>query len=901
MSTAMFIPADPLDTSIHAGDFDGVLGALRGLSPVQRTQKMNALWEIDRHLRPVRFSMNKAPLPWWGMHVTPNHFEALDAALFFCGSDEVRAQMWRWNERFADALDLLEPAAIKSFVAKMYESRGWRNLLAHRLVFMGVVERPDSDEYILAIMSAPGWTTYRHDSVMRLIEADPGLVDGPLLRLFDVEGTADTNMSSFGKYTSGDNSWEGAFLELVRRGDLTRVTLLEKTLSTLERDWPQFRAGWFSRFHDLLAPTVDELLPLRERYLGLCHSRIPPTVTLALSALANLLKHDKLDAAPLMDALVPVISSSVKGQVDAALKMLDVLVKRSPALAHAASAIVHHALAHPASEVHKKVLNRIAAWGCAEDTRTALAAMVPHISASCRDALIALAGTSDAAHVHESADADMEKGLLSPLDPSRRLQAIEDLDDLVQAIAYVFENDHDIDEFERVLDALGRHSALVLGEAQRFSPVVKRALKVAGGEHPVAAALAKLLISIVGQLPVTGSDENVATGVDLRRRTRDLSVLMLQHAGLTPLSCATHRRGFIDPEMLVERLHAHQLAGVISSLHEQVRALLRLAPGGSALALTRARELAQTPLVQAFRYALGDDVAAGEERALFVAAARIRHPGADDTYLLSCYGDLGPNGPRVANYDWQFIEHHYSGGSYLKLELLVDPPPSEQCDPAFIAVCRDRFDDSWRYRDFWGGKESSLLYSASLVPGSLQSFFANGALEIGTNIDWWEARWQDKAYLAVLIDRATPVCQPAQRMLAFALGGKEPGQTAMAIDALVAVLLEGRSEMLPVAQFMRADLLSGHGKAARYAKSLGTAAGAHGRMPAHVCQALGTMLDIGDAPVPKDFGKLIELLLELALKFVVPVAPLTIASLQKLSLSGKAKTAQKELLARLAS
>jgi hypothetical protein len=901
MSTAIFVPSDQLEACIHAGDLDGVVHALRAMSSTQRTQKMGALSEIERQLTAARFSLTKAPLPWWGSHPTPDHFQALGAGLFFCGSDKDRSQTWRWNERFFDAFDLLEPAAVRSLVANLNEAHGWRTVLAHRLVAQGLVERPDSDDYILALIGAPRWITYRNDALLRLIEVDPGLLDGPLLRLFEVEGTGDTNMSSIEKYTSEDSSWSTAFLELVRRGQLSRATLIEKTLATLEQDWPQFRAGWFSRFHDRLEPSIDELIPLRERYLGLLHSRIPPTVTLALSVLGSLLKHDKVDAEPLMDALVPVVSSSLKGQVDAALKLLDVLVQRRPGLAHAASAIAHHALVHPAPDVHKKVLARLAAWGCDENTRQALAAMVPHISAVCRDTLIALAGTVQIAQTGDVPDAEVERGLLSPLAPSRRLRTIEGIDELIQTIAYVLENDHDIDEFERVLDGLGRYSALVVSQPQRFTPVVKRALKVATGERPIASALARLLISIAGQIPVATADDDRSAGSELMCRIRDLSALMLKHTEVTPLSCATHRRGFIDPEIFVQRLNAHQGAGVVSSLHEQVRALLRLAPGRHTVALAHALELEQTAMVRAFRYALGDDVPTGDERALFVAAARIRHPGADDKHLLARYGDMGPNGPRAARYDWRFITKVYPGGTYQQLELLVDPPPLEHCDPAFIAMGRDRLADSWRFRDFWGGKESSLLYGASVVPGSLQSFFANGALEIGINIDWWEARWQDKAYLAVLIDRATPVCQPAQRMLAFALGGKEPGQTAMAVDALVAVLLEGRCEIVPVAQFMRADLLAGHGKAARYAKNLGAAAGAYRAMPSHVCEALCTMLDIGAAPIPKDFGKLIELLLELALKFAVPMAPLAVESIRQLKLSGKGKSAQKELLVHFAS
>jgi hypothetical protein len=141
------------------------------------------------------------------------------------------------------------------------------------------------------------------------------------------------------------------------------VHLIEKSLSTLEKDWPQFRAGWFSRFHDLLAPTLDEMEPLNSRYLGLCHSRIAPTVTMALASLAALLKNGRLDHVALLEALAPVMSSAVKSQVDAALKLLDSVVKKEPGLGHAASALAQRALAHESAELHTKILARLDAGG----------------------------------------------------------------------------------------------------------------------------------------------------------------------------------------------------------------------------------------------------------------------------------------------------------------------------------------------------------------------------------------------------------------------------------------------------------------------------------------------------------------------------------------------------------
>lgn len=891
---SVFVPSNPLESRIYAGDFDGMIAILREMSPRQRKANASAIRSMEGRLAPERGDIGEAVLRWWGRPPLEEQVCVLRAALFLCGSGADRSRRWMWSDRIYPCLDLLEKDELKTLAADLCSGGAWRPSLVQKLVAHGLSDRPESEQYILHLIGAPHWTS----SVLEMVELDQGLLDGPLMRLFEVEGTGDVNMASVEKYAYGTNTWSQALLELTRTGKLSRTVLIERSLSTLEKDWPQFRAGWFSRFHDLLAPTVDEMVPLTQRYLGLCHSRIPPTVTLALACLAMLHKSDRIEHALLFDALAPVVSSAVKGQVDAALKLLDAVVKKTPGLGHAASALAQRALAHESAELHKKILVRLTAWGFDDAIRDDLAAMVPYVSAANRDALAALAGVAAQPKAETQHDVTNATGLLSPLDPSRHLAPIADIDELVQTIAFIFENDSAIDEFERAVDALARLASALDAESERFAPVLKRAEKVMASERTVGRALAQVMVSALTGCPTGEGSNGRSVGAELSRRVSDMTAFMALKTGLSPLSCATHMRGFIDPLVLIERIEVHAVAGAASPLHEQVRALLRLAPANQAQALVRARTLEQTSLVQALRYALGDQVDIGNERALFVAAARIRHPGADDERLLALYGDLGPDGPRAAQYDWIRKRHESrDGNSYYLLEMEVAPVPVFAAT-AFITM---RWHEGMPYGDqFWSGSESDLLYAASVVPASLEAFFAYGAQRIGFNIDWWEARWQDKVCLALLLDRTTPATVPALRMLAFALGGKEPGQTVMAIDAFVAVLVEGRADVVPVAQYIRDDLLSGHGKAARYAKSLASAARAHPSMPSIVCDAIGVILRFGDASPPKDTAKLLELLLEIGLANGLALPPETRESITLLKLTGKGRLAQCDLLARFA-
>jgi hypothetical protein len=222
--------------------------------------------------------------------------------------------------------------------------------------------------------------------------ADAGLAPA-LLRVFTVEGTADTSLASSDKYNhSPDMAWGSILLGLVERGVTTRAELLDRTLGALENDWPQFRSGWFSRFHAELAPSPAAMRPHLARYLALCHSRIPPTVSLALEALARLDAEAPLAGASLLDALRPVLAGAVKSQVEAALKLVDRIVQRKPAHSAAAAARVVPGLLLESAPLQKAILQRLKTWGLDDAARDALRGLGGSIAAVNRPAFEALLG-----------------------------------------------------------------------------------------------------------------------------------------------------------------------------------------------------------------------------------------------------------------------------------------------------------------------------------------------------------------------------------------------------------------------------------------------------------------------------------------------------------------------------
>lgn len=886
-----FNPANSLEARVHAADFAGVVQAVACMPAGARMAACARLRSLAETLSRFGWDPPLEARQWWGGKIERGHSRAAAAALFLCGTDNDRKSLWRAAADVETLAPLLPADALAVLATVLIDGSHAMIFPVQALVASGRSARPTVDNYIIGLITVPQRSGKHYPSLLDLVAADPGLADAALLRVFEVEGSGDANMSSIEKYSGAAGSWAATFLELIRRGVYTRALLLEKTLGTLEMDWPQFRAGWFSRFHATLAPTPQEMAPLAERYAGLCLSRIAPTVTLALSALAALYGARLIDAERLLQALAPVLSSAVKGQVDGALRLLDEMVRRKDCPGPRAATLAAAALGHESADVHKKVVARLRAWGLDEAAKAELSRYLPHVSAACQPDVGALIGVASPKLAPAVAPLRTRREPMSGVDPARVLAPIDDIDELVQRIAFVFENEACVDDFECAVDAMARLAPFSGSALDALSPVLKRARKLLTvPDRAIASELARLLVLIAGGASAPRSVKGNSAGAELRRRLDDTAVFVAQQTRLSPLDTPTHRRGFIHPDALVARIAAHQAAGAMSSPLCQVRAILRLATGDFAQARQAARSLADGPFVRALRYALGDDGDIGAEYALFAAAARIRHPGGDDMLMMATYGALGPDGPAVARYSWSAVPPE--AGYFLPYHgLLSVLPEAENFDPDLIAVRR--------HEHFWQGANAGLLlYGAAILPSSLEAFYASGAAEVGFNLNWWEARWQDKAYFALLLDPTSPLTPMARLTLAFGLAGKEAGQTAMAIDAFVGGYLDGRLDPAALAGIVRETLVAQLCKGARYAKSLATAARAHAELPQAVFALLDDVVQMPpDAPA-KELGPLLELMMELALAGGFALSPKAGAALGRLQAGGKGKVAQKALLSR---
>ena len=892
----MFEPKTPLEAAIHAGDAAAVLALLRAETPAQRSVHRAGLVRMVKLIQEAGW---RPDADGWGGRPTREQRHSMDTAIVLCGTTADVAEARVDDDVLVAVGTEFRPRSLDGLADALLKRSPGKIGTVQRLIVAGLAERPDSEDYVLGLVALPH-VTRDANKLAAMFAADPGL-RAVLPRVFDIEGTGDFSLSSSDKYSHSSLAWGPILLALVDDGLATRAQLLDRTLDALERDWPQYRAGWFSRFHGELAPTPDELQTRLPRYLALCASRIAPTVTLALAVLKQIDAAAPIAGDALLDALRPVMASAVKAQLEAALKLADRVVVREPRRAAQAADIAALGLLHEAAPAQAAVLVRLARWGVDGDLRARLAGLAGGLAATNRPALQALlsdAGvTADAGIVGAVASAPAPgSGPVDPLGDERRVAPIADVHELVDCIAHVFEHADDVENFERAVAGL----VMVApgGDRALFGPVLKRAARM---ERLLPRELARLLrFAVAGEVSAGHASSPVERL--LVGRIDDLLRLSPSRQRLEPLDTPTHRGGYIAADRLAQRWQAHVAAGVVPSEREQVRALLRLAPRrGTPVGVAVPGD---APFVHALRYALGDDIVPGTERALFAAAARIRHPGADDPVLAARHPGLGPDAALVGRYAWRVDtrSHEAQGKTYTNHGFLMESEPRAVAVaddlPAVMRHCPDDADRRFtRWWSFASTDAGAIRYSATLLPSDLQAFFAEGAHSIGNNLDWWEARWHDRAYLEPLLDPVTPMGPMACLLLALALAGKEPGQTAVAVDALVHAHAEGRfAPPQALGDTLRELLATPLLKVARLHKSLQAALRADARIAGFVFELLCVVLQARPEDPPRDMAALLELLLELKVAGERTLPAAVRDALAAMKLGGNGRTLQRQLL-----
>ncbi|HZN33906.1 MAG TPA: DUF6493 family protein, partial [Pirellulaceae bacterium] len=439
------------------------------------------------------------------------------AVLSACSLSELKALGWQSHPDAKMTFQLLEsrrPEWLPQYAECLLEQSAFTWPLVRALVRRGLCPRPQHENYTLGmIRTLDSWSgDYHHvdpykPSLIANLRADKELLQTEIWELFRIEGQGDLSLASHDKYlqlreTNTKYCWNLVLKELSRTGEISRDRLLDESLAALNRGFAQFRVAWFSQFHELLEPTVEERLARQDAYLVLLASPIPPSVTFALDALEIIDSERPLPAAATIDALQPVLLARHKGTAKRAVQWLHKLADREPKCNPEAASAAAQALAHEAAEVQKAAIDVLEKHGSAADAglRKQVAQAASGVAASLRKRLQTWQSSGGAAAEPAKKDkarpaaatslADLEKQaaaladrwvrlagirpmlaaakegrieiaaldfgpLDAPrLDPAAQLRPVADIDEWIDVCAHFLESPEEIDEGERVLEGL---------------------------------------------------------------------------------------------------------------------------------------------------------------------------------------------------------------------------------------------------------------------------------------------------------------------------------------------------------------------------------------------------------------------------------------------------------------
>ncbi|MEO6567795.1 MAG: DUF6493 family protein, partial [Opitutaceae bacterium] len=510
-----------------------------------------------------------------------------------------------------------------------------------------------------------------------------------------------------------------------------------------------------------------------------------------------------------------------------------------------------------------------------------------------------------------SSRANEPRRVVPPTDPSRAIVPIGSVDELLDRAAAMLETTEDTDAVERVLEGICRLCDRRSADFERrAAPLAKRALKVAArfqsgpNYNPVMEqTLARLVLSWLSATDVLSQAEDFNLGEHeprgfLFRRLGAIAAQVARGRALPLLSAPTHCGGWIAPATLIARWIEWQRAEATPDRHEQVLALLRLAPEGRAEVLPAARDL-EGEAGRVVRHALGEKGEPGADAAIWLAAYRSWQPHGDLPEFEQAHPKLGPDAGPGARYVLATRGGVAEGAdlSKIPLEVRTEPAMPAQTDPALLPVlCHQpapRFGISSRALSRW---------QAQLWPANREPFFAGAITTLQVAVGWSDTR--DRATIGCLEPLAEPHTElraMACHALALGLAAKDAVLRRHAQEALIAAIADDRlsAAAAELGGTMAFHFHTAGNKVGRGAKCLGEVA----RVSEAHARAVGELVQHAlrgePANAPREMGMLLEVLVEVLsatnMRITVEIAREYLAACKG---SGKPAKLARQLLAR---
>lgn len=911
--------------------------------------------------------LDRASGLFWNHRSFDNQQRAIIAALYGVAplsaltKSEVRFNLFRCFDVVERVMEDRRPDWIDDWVANELDSeftnlkfatlRGW--------IRDGVCSRPDVDGYYRLfawhMMRRKRWGT---DEVIlpisRQLLADPDL-------MADIEGLFRVESNAFGanewlkKDAPPDHeTWPEALETLSTAGHLNRADLLQWSLDGLMRELKQPQLAGFHGFHKRLKPDRAERLRHQAAYIDmLCHP-VGHVTKFAVEMLAAIQKTGDLDIEPVLRELPVVFAGEGKGNATSALKLLKP-VAGDKAYARPALAVIVEALRHANADVQAAALDLLEDHVrlIDEPLLTTLGDMKPFVAATHRVRFGRLVAAAGGGRPGPELIANPQEPLADyrPMPCSRladtllrsddAIEPIRTVNELIEAVFHAAEVVETPDEVERIIDALSR----LAGERPadfdaRVAPLLHR-IRAGGGGHGLVlgtpglgGALRNLLnVWLTGRLNRTAEQEAAYFRVEeafipLRTHLGEIAERIHRGQARPLLSAPTHRGGWIDPLVWMDRLEVMRDSSVIDSMDFRL-SLLRLAPDHRAQALGRASSLPKD-IGAVANFALGGDArpaASDQPRyAVWITAARCRDPLKDWSVELAPLrvDDAAPDGVRPARYEWRAGSgrDRYGRQGSETPKLIVSAESRGGAATVMSTRLFDRIAQAFASRRT---AEREALPSAALNlllvhnrrmfgelgtpwvaqwltwlwPQNPAAACMRGAVMLVERTDDNASSWSPShGYLQVLFQPGRPWREPGHLLLCVALIGKDADARGLAVDAMIEGVEERLFDPALFAETMERLIEGGWVKLNRLGDALTPVIQASPLHAVVVSEAVQLWLPRLDLQQNSAF-RILEVLAEAQALTGIPIDPAARATLAAATGGGKAAKLARQLAAQL--
>jgi hypothetical protein len=479
-----------------------------------------------------------------------------------------------WRERWAEHWQQwIQWFAVRSMVAAGQIKRptaGYASWMANAMRGHGARERGPADVY-LSLLS------------------DPGLLEDEVFLIFEV-GHATAKPMQRGPMGGGPSLWDQwstALLRLEQEGRVDRQRLLDGALSAIESQPLARTVSAMATFHGKLRPTIVELAVREQRYLGLLDRRLQPALAFGIRQLARLAKAGRTDERELLERLPTVLLSAHEPVAKSAVSLLGEILGRNPALASEGLPVILAAFSHGAPAVQLAALQILDRDLARLDTpsKEYLGGMLTTFDPAVRASAERLLGRSpDAPERPHSAwsgpvpgPVEIDRSAVPRLRPEDAIVPIRSIEELLEVTAQLLEAAEDPDEIERWFDGLSRLSGDGVSDARRAA-LLRRTRGRFNREYEWGSI--KLIVASMvstwldGERRGFGAISDNGPHAAATRRIRSLANRLGTSTAGPLLSAPTHRGGWIDSWILIQRIAGSELIDD----DDLAQALMRIAP-----------------------------------------------------------------------------------------------------------------------------------------------------------------------------------------------------------------------------------------------------------------------------------------------------------------------------------